>query len=110
MSRTPFVAGNWKMNTSKASAVELAKAVASGAPAGVDVGVATPFVYLDAVGQALAGSSVALGAQDAYFEKNGAFTGEISLEMLRDVGVRFVINGHSERRHVLHEPGDLVSR
>ncbi len=60
MPRTPFVAGNWKMNTTKASAVELARAVAKGAPASVQVGVAPPFVYLDAVGQALAGSTVLL--------------------------------------------------
>ena len=110
MSRTVFVAGNWKMNTTKSAAVELAKAVAKGAPKGVDVGVAPPFVYLDAVGQALAGSSVLLGAQDVYFEKNGAFTGEISTDMLKDLGVKFVLTGHSERRHVLHEPGTLVSK
>ncbi len=111
MPRTPFVAGNWKMNTTKASAVELARGVAKGAPAsGVDVGVAPPFVYLDAVGQALAGSRVWLGAQDAYFEKSGAFTGEISVEMLRDLGVRFCLTGHSERRHVLHEHPTLIAQ
>jgi triosephosphate isomerase len=111
MSRTPFVAGNWKMNTSKASAIELARAVARGAPAsGIDVGVAPPFVYLDAVGQAIIGSKVLLGAQDVYFEKNGAFTGEVSVEMLRDLGVKFALTGHSERRHVLGEPASLVAR
>lgn len=111
MARTKFIAGNWKMNTSKASAVELAKAVARGAPAsGVEAGIAPPFVYLDAVSQAVAGSSVLLGAQDAYFEKNGAFTGEISLEMLKDVGVKFVLTGHSERRHVIKEPAELVAK
>src|SRR5687768_17307914 len=108
--RTPFVAGNWKMNTSKAAAIELAKGVAAGASSGVDVGVAPPFVYLDAVGQALAGSSVLLGAQDCYCENNGAFTGEISIEMLKDLGIRFVLTGHSERRHVLHEPPELIGR
>ena len=111
MARTPFVAGNWKMNLTKAAAVELAKAVAAGAPAsGVQVGVAPPFVYIDAVGQAMAGSTVLLGAQDCYCEKNGAFTGEISLEMLKDLGVKFCLAGHSERRHVLHESGELVGR
>jgi triosephosphate isomerase len=111
MARTKFVAGNWKMNTTKASAVELAKGVAKGAPAtGVQVGVAPPFVYLDAVGQALAGSSVLLGAQDAYFEKNGAFTGEVSVEMLKDLGAKFVLTGHSERRHVIKEPSELVAK
>ena len=111
MSRTPFVAGNWKMNTNKASALELARAAAQGAPkSGVEVGVAPPFCYLDAVGQAIQGTNLLLGAQDAYFEKNGAFTGEISCEMLRDLRVQFVINGHSERRHVLKESSELTSR
>ena len=111
MSRTPFVAGNWKMNTSKASATELARAVAHGAPkSGVETGIAPPFVYLDAVGQAISGSPILLGAQDVYHEKNGAFTGEISCEMLRDLNVQFIINGHSERRHVLREPSEVVSR
>jgi triosephosphate isomerase (TIM) len=108
--RNPFVAGNWKMNTAKASAVDLAKGIARGASATVDIGAAPPFVYLDAVGQALAGTSVLLGAQDVYFEKNGAFTGEISLEMLKDLGVRFCLAGHSERRHVIGEPPDLIAR
>src|SRR4051794_3224671 len=111
MSRTPFVAGNWKMNTSKATAVELAKAVAQGAPpSGVQVGVAPPFVYLDVVRESLASSRVLLGAQDCYFEKNGAFTGEISVEMLKDVGVSFCLTGHSERRHVIKEPSELVAK
>ena len=111
MTRIPFVAGNWKMNTNKASAIELARAVAKGAPAsGIDVGVAPPFVYLDAVLQSIAGSKVLVGAQDVYFEKNGAFTGEISVEMLKDLGVKFALTGHSERRHVLGEPSSLVAR
>jgi triosephosphate isomerase len=110
MSRTPFIAGNWKMNTVKASATELAKAVVKGTPKGVQVGVAPPFVYLDAVAQAISGSTVLLGAQDAYFENSGAFTGEISVAMLKDVGVKFVLAGHSERRHVFHESSELVAR
>ena len=111
MPRTPFVAGNWKMNTTKAAGVELAKAVAKGAPkSGVQVGMAPPFVYLDAVSQAVAGSNVLVGAQDLYFEKSGAFTGEVSAEMLKDVGAKFVLTGHSERRHVLGETSKLVSQ
>jgi triosephosphate isomerase len=111
MQRIPFVAGNWKMNTTKASATDLARSLAEGgSPRDVEVGVAPPFVYLDAVGAAIKGSSVLLGAQDVYFEKNGAFTGEISTEMLKDLGVRFVLTGHSERRHVLNEPSQLVAR
>lgn len=98
------------MNTTRASAIELAKGVAAGAPQSVQVGVAAPFVYLDAVNQALAGSTVLLGAQDAYFEKSGAFTGEISVDMLKDVGVKFVLTGHSERRHVLKESPELVGK
>jgi triosephosphate isomerase (TIM) len=111
MARIKFVAGNWKMNTNKATAVALAKGVAAGAPAsGVECGIAPPFVYLDAVSQTIAGSSVLLGAQDCYFEKDGAFTGEISLAMLKDLGVKFVLTGHSERRHVIKEPAELVAK
>jgi triosephosphate isomerase len=108
--RTLFVAGNWKMNTNKASAVALAKAVAAGAPARVQVGVAPPFVYLDAVGQALKGSTVRLGAQDCYWEPSGAFTGEVSVAMLKDLGVSFCLAGHSERRHVLGESSKVVEK
>ena len=111
MPRTPFVAGNWKMNTNRAGAIELARAVAQGAASvNVEVGVAPPFVYLDAVAQTITGSRVLLGAQDCYFEKNGAFTGEVSTEMLKDLGVRFCLAGHSERRHLIKEPGELVAK
>jgi triosephosphate isomerase len=111
MPRTPFVVGNWKMNTTKAQALDLAKAVARGVPnSGVQVGVAPPYVYIDAVVQAMDGSAVRVGAQDCSSEKFGAFTGEVSAEMLRDVGCKFSINGHSERRHVLHESSDLIAR
>jgi len=112
MARTPFVAGNWKMNTAKASAVELAKGIAKGAPSpnDVHVGVAPPFVYLDAVGQALAGSNILLGAQDVYSEASGAFTGEVSVDQLKDLGVKFVLTGHSERRHVLNETPELIGK
>jgi triosephosphate isomerase len=111
MTRSKLIAGNWKMNTSKATAAELAKAVAAGASSSkATLGVAPPFVYLDAVGQALAGSNVLLGAQDVYFEKNGAYTGEISVEMLKDLSVKFVLTGHSERRHILMESSELIAR
>jgi len=110
MDRTPFVAGNWKMNTTKASAMELAKAVAAGAPDGVEVGIAPPFVYLDRVSKVIAGSKVLLGAQDAYCEDFGAFTGEICPSMLKDIGAQFCLTGHSERRHVLNESPELIGR
>jgi triosephosphate isomerase len=110
--RKAFVAGNWKMNLTKAEAVALAGAVAQKATGfgGVEVGVIPAFVHLDAVGQAIKGSSLALGAQDAYFEKNGAFTGEISTAMLTDLGVKYVLVGHSERRHVLGETDAICNR
>lgn len=108
--RKPFVAGNWKMNTTRSTAVELAKAIARSVPAGVQVGAAPPFVYLDAVGTAIGGSELLLGAQDVYCEKSGAFTGEISIDMLKDLSVRFCLTGHSERRHVLLEIPDLIAK
>src|SRR3954452_14987090 len=111
MPRTPFVVGNWKMNTNKAQAVALATAIARGVPsAGVQVGVAPPFVYLDAVAQVVRDSDVWVGAQDCFCEPFGAFTGEVSAEMLKDVGCKFRLVGHSERRHVLHESSELTSR
>lgn len=111
MSRTPFVGGNWKMNTGLESGPELARGVAAGAAdhAACEVAVFPPFPFLVAVGEALAGSSVKLGAQDCYFEPGGAFTGEVSLDMLKDCGVAVVLTGHSERRHVLGETDELVN-
>jgi triosephosphate isomerase len=112
--RKPFVAGNWKMNTDSRSSVELAKAVVSGsagvAREKVTVAVVPPFVYLPAVVRAASASGVAVGAQDVYFEAKGAFTGEISPGMLKDVGCTYVLCGHSERRHVLGETDELVGK
>ena len=112
--RKPFVAGNWKMNTDSHSGVALAKSVVEGssglAGSSVDVAVIPPFVYLPAVGAAVSSSGVALGAQDVYFEAKGAFTGEISAAMLKDVGCTYVLCGHSERRHVLGESDELINK
>lgn len=112
--RKPFVAGNWKMNTDSHTAVALAKAVASGsrewAGSSVSVAVIPPFVYLPSVGETIGSSGVALGAQDVYFEEKGAFTGEISAAMLKDVGCTYVLCGHSERRHVLGESDELINK
>ena len=108
--RTPYVGGNWKMNTNRATGPALAREVGAGADAACEVVVFPPFPYLLGVGQALAGSRTRLGAQDCSFEKNGAFTGEVSLEMLKDCGVTSVLTGHSERRHVLGETDELVNR
>jgi triosephosphate isomerase len=112
--RKPFVAGNWKMNTDSRSSVELAKGIAEGsaelAGQGVDVAVCPPFVYLQAVARAVSSSSVAVGAQDVYYEAKGAFTGEISASMLKDIGCAYALCGHSERRHVIGETDELINR
>ena len=112
--RKPFVAGNWKMNTDSHSCVELARAIAGGAldAAGysVDVAVCPPFVYLQAVAGALSSTSIAVGAQDVYCEQKGAFTGEISTLMLKDIGCTYALCGHSERRHVIGESDELVNK
>ena len=112
--RKPFAAGNWKLNTDSHSSVALAKAVAAGSAdlAGdrVSVAVIPPFVYLQAVAKAVSSSAVAVGAQDVYFEPKGAFTGEISPAMLKDVGCTYVLCGHSERRHVIRESDELVGK
>jgi triosephosphate isomerase len=100
-----LIAGNWKMNTDRAGAVNLALAIADGAAkcSGVDLLVCPPFVNLVPVGEVVKGTKVALGAQNMYHEANGAFTGEISAAMLVDAGCSYVILGHSERRHILKE-------
>jgi triosephosphate isomerase (TIM) len=107
--RTPFIAGNWKMNTSEAEAVALARDVAATATPACDVAVCVPFPHLAPVRDALRGSAVALGAQDVYWEPKGAFTGEVSTAMLADY-CRFVIIGHSERRQFFGDTDDWVNR
>jgi triosephosphate isomerase (TIM) len=108
----PFVGGNWKMNTDLASAVELAESVVASCAESVqhcDIAVFPPFPYLQAVGKALGHHSILLGAQDVYYEENGAFTGEVSAEMLVDLNVAVVLTGHSERRHVIGEDDEIVN-
>jgi len=110
--RRPFIAGNWKMNLCRASAVALAEGIAKAAETieGIDLAVCPPSCYLEAVGRAIAGSRVALGAQNMYHEPSGAFTGELSAAMLRDLGCTYVILGHSERRHILGETDEAVNK
>jgi triosephosphate isomerase len=109
------VAGNWKMNSDRASAVRLALDVHAGCAAfegRVEVAVCPPFVYLDAVARSLAEarSKVVVGAQNVYFQPSGAFTGEVSAGMVKDCGARVVIVGHSERRHVLGESDEMIHK
>ncbi len=108
----PLIVGNWKMNLDRAAAVKLAQEIRAGALelTDVDVAVCPPAVYLDGVAEALAGSNVAWGAQNVYPEPPGAFTGEIATSMLADLGCRYVIVGHSERRQFLAETDEFVNR
>jgi triosephosphate isomerase len=110
--RKKFVAGNWKMYTTLASAQKLAKEIVDGLGSDerVTVAVCPPFPYLAQVGQILKGSHVGLGAQNMYPEKEGAFTGEVSPAMLLDVGCKYVIIGHSERRHKLGESDAFLNQ
>jgi triosephosphate isomerase len=110
--RKKFIAGNWKMNTSRAEGVALASAIAAkvGNSSAVDVAVCPPSLYLEAIGQAIKGTPVGLGAQNCYHEAKGAFTGEISPPMLVDLGCKYVILGHSERRQIFKETNQEVNR
>jgi triosephosphate isomerase len=112
--RKPFVAGNWKMNTDSRTSIDLAERIASRsmdvAGQSATVAVCPPFVYLQAVTKALSASSIAVGAQDIYFEASGAFTGEISASMLKDIGCIYCLCGHSERRHVIGETDELINK
>ncbi len=111
MSRRTYIAGNWKMNLDRRSARELALAVRDGCArlSDRDVGVFPPFVYLSEVVAALEKSGIRVGAQDVSDRPGGAFTGEVSAAMLRDVGARSAIVGHSERRHVFGQGDELIN-
>ncbi len=105
--RTPFIAANWKMNLDRAAIADFCRALRAfaGDPARplARLGVFPPSVYLAQVVEALAGSSVAVGAQTCHPARDGAFTGEVSARMLRDVGASHVLAGHSERRQLFGE-------
>ena len=109
--RKPLVAGNWKMHRTGPEAVDLIRQVLEGYRGSrTEVMVAPPFTALEAASRALDGSGIALGAQNVHWEAQGAFTGEISAEMLRALGCAFVIVGHSERRHLFGETDSQVSK
>src|SRR5690348_9080753 len=110
--RKPFIAGNWKMNLERKSALGLAAQVREHVANrhDVEVGLFPPFVYVEEIARALRGSDVRVGAQNCCDEPHGAFTGEVSAAQLVDVGATHVILGHSERRHVYGESDVLVNR
>jgi triosephosphate isomerase len=109
--RQPLVVGNWKLNGNKKSIADLIAGIRRGikTSAKAEVGVCPPFVYLQHVMQAIEGSPIKLGAQDVCEKDQGAFTGEVSAPMLVDSGCRYVIVGHSERRHVYGENNQQVA-
>ena len=95
----PLIAGNWKMNTLVREAVDLAKAVVAGAGSvKAELLVCPPFPYIAGLAGMLAGSTVAVGAQDCHAKEKGAHTGDVAAAMLKDCGASYVILGHSERR------------
>ena len=108
---TPLVAGNWKMNTTLAEAVDLASAMRDPLDAiqGVEKVICPPFISLKAVKDALDGSSSRMGAQNMHYEERGAFTGEVSPRMVADL-CQYVILGHSERRQRFWETDEVVNR
>ncbi|MBN1380814.1 MAG: triose-phosphate isomerase [Deltaproteobacteria bacterium] len=108
----PFIAANWKMYKTVGEAVEFVKQLRSllENSSDRDVVIAPPFTALQAVGAALKGSDIQLSAQNLHPEEQGAFTGEISAGMLLDVGCRYVIIGHSERRHIFGEEDEFINK
>lgn len=109
--RKPIIAGNWKMNKTPEEAAELVRElVPLVADAEAEVVVCPPFVCLDAVRKEAAGSNIKLGAQNVHFEKSGAYTGEVSADMLLAMGVEYVIIGHSERRQYFGETDCTVNK
>jgi triosephosphate isomerase (TIM) len=110
--RRPLIAGNWKMHGTRAENAELIEGLLLGLPGqtAAEIAVCPPFVYLWEVARLLKSSSIALGAQSVCAEAVGAFTGEVSAGMLKDVGCKYVIVGHSERRALYKEDDELVAR
>jgi triosephosphate isomerase len=109
--RIPLIAGNWKMNLNINQSTSLVKAIAEGIKglSGVDVLVAPPFTNLYAVKQAIGKADIFLAAQNMHWEKEGAFTGEVSPQMLVDAGCSHVILGHSERRSLFKETDEMIN-
>lgn len=110
MSRKPIIAGNWKMFKTVSEAVSFVNEVKGSTIEGVESVICSPFTNLPALVEAVKGTDVHVGAQNLHFEDNGAFTGEISGVMLKDLGVEYVIIGHSERRAYFAETDEIVNK
>ena len=112
MSRKPFIAGNWKMNKNPEEAKAFVEAVASKLPSAdlVEAGIAVPAVDLTTVIAAAKGSNLKVAAQNTYFENSGAFTGETSPQVLKEIGTDYVVIGHSERRYYFHETDEDINK
>lgn len=112
MARKLFIAGNWKMNTTAESGTALAKGLVEtiGAISEIETAFFVPACYLSTISAAVAGSNIGCGAQNMYFEAKGAFTGEISAEMIKDCGCGYVLLGHSERRHIFGETDEMINK
>lgn len=110
--RRPIIAGNWKMNKTVQEAIDVAVGLKRKfyTFSEADIVMCPPFTALSRVNDEIVDSSIMLGAQDLYWEEEGAFTGEISPDMLKDVGCRYVIVGHSERRHIFGETDEDVKK
>ena len=107
--RASLIAGNWKMNGSLDSVIQLVEAIKAGDSGKAELAVCPPAVYLMKVGGMLAQSQIALGAQNVCDHESGAYTGEIAASMLKECGCRYVIVGHSERRSLYDESDQLVA-
>src|SRR5437762_2354775 len=110
--RIPFIAGNWKMFKTVHEAVVFVKELRSAVKdvAGVEIVVAPPFTAVHAVAEAARNSNIGVAAQDVYWEREGAFTGEVSAAMIKEAGAEYVIIGHSERRRLFGETDAHVNR
>ncbi len=109
--RKAIIAGNWKMNKTRPEAKELIEAIKPlSKDAGCEVVVCVPFTNLETAVEACKGTNIHVGAQNCHFEKSGAFTGEISADMLKEVGVEYVVLGHSERRQYFGETDETVNK